>query len=103
MQIEEEDIKRWDFAKMTAKDKRLVEEFKNATQTGGGAADPAAIGHSFHAKQFRDVLKAIKSGGKPAIDGYEGRKSVEVILAIYQAAKTGRVVRLPLKRDPKLG
>lgn len=102
VQIEEEDIKRWDFAKMTAKDKRIVKEFENATQTGGGAADPAAIGHSFHAKQFRDVLKAIKSGGTPAIDGREGRRSVEVILAIYKAAKTGRLVKLPLKRDPKI-
>lgn len=102
VQIEEEDIKRWDFAKMTAGDKRLVKEFENATQSGGGASDPAAIGHAFHTKQFRDVIKAIKDGGKPAIDGHEGRRSVEVILAIYQAAQSGRAVKLPLKRDPKI-
>ena len=100
VQIEEEDIKRWEFAKMTAKDEQLVSEFAGATKTGGGAADPAAIGHAAHADQFHDVIKAIKDGGSPLIDGHEGRKSVEVILAIYQAARTGKTVKLPLKKDP---
>jgi hypothetical protein len=35
-------------------------------------------------------------------DGREGRRSVELILAIYQSAETGKTVRLPLPRDPKL-
>ena len=49
-----------------------------------------------------DVIKAIKTGSVPAIDGREGRRSVEIILAIYQAAETGKKVRLPLKKDPVL-
>jgi UDP-N-acetyl-2-amino-2-deoxyglucuronate dehydrogenase len=98
--IEEEDIKTWQFAKMTAKDKKIVAEFENVTKSGGGAADPSAIGHAAHAHQFRDVLNAIKKGTKPLIDGEEGRRSVEIILAIYQAAKTGKKVVLPLKKDP---
>jgi len=100
--IEEEDIKTWEFAKMTAKDKKIAAEFASKTKTGGGAADPSAIGHAAHAHQFKDVLKAIKQGTAPAIDGKEGRRSVEIILAIYQAAKTDRVVQLPLKKDPVL-
>ncbi|MEM7784645.1 MAG: Gfo/Idh/MocA family oxidoreductase [Planctomycetota bacterium] len=98
--IEEEDIKVWDFAKMTAKDKKIVADFQNLTETGGGAADPAAIGHHAHVKQFRDVLKAIKQGTSPSIDGYEGRRSVEIILAIYKSAETGKPIPLPLKKDP---
>jgi UDP-N-acetyl-2-amino-2-deoxyglucuronate dehydrogenase len=100
--IEEEDIKTWEFAKMTAKDKKIAAEFSSRNTTGGGAADPSAIGHAAHAHQFRDVLKSIKQGTQPSIDGAEGRRSVEVILAIYQAAKTNRVVHLPLKKDPVL-
>lgn len=100
--IEEEDIKTWEFAKMTAKDKKIAAQFGELTETGGGAADPSAIGHAAHCHQFRDVIKAIKKGTKPAIDGAEGRKSVEIILAIYQAAKSEKMVKLPLKRDPKL-
>ena len=100
--IEEEDIKTWQFAKMTAKDKKIAGDFEKRTKTGGGAADPAAIGHAAHAHQFRDVMKAIKNKTKPAIDGAEGRLSVEIILAIYKSAKSGKMVELPLKRDPKL-
>lgn len=100
--IEEEDIKTWQFAKMTAADKKIARELANVTQTGGGAADPAAIGHAAHTHQFKDVIKAIKSGGQPAIDGREGRRSVEIILAIYQAAQSGKSVSLPLKKDPAL-
>jgi UDP-N-acetyl-2-amino-2-deoxyglucuronate dehydrogenase len=48
------------------------------------------------------VLTAIKKGTKPAIDGHEGRRSVEIILAIYKAAETARAVELPLKTDPVL-
>jgi UDP-N-acetyl-2-amino-2-deoxyglucuronate dehydrogenase len=72
------------------------------TQTGGGAADPAAIGHHGHTAMFKDVLKAIKNGTRPLIDGAEGRRSVELILAVYKAAETGRAVALPLKGDPAL-
>ncbi len=69
---------------------------------GGGASDPSAIGHHGHAKQFRDVLSAIETDNTPAVDGHEGRRSVEIILAIYKAAETGKAVKLPLKGDPSL-
>lgn len=100
--LKEEDITEWDFAKMTKKDETLLEEMAGKTKTGGGAADPAAIGHHGHTELFKDVLKAIKKGTKPQVDGLEGRRSVEIILAIYKSAETGRTVPLPLKSDPVL-
>ena len=63
-------------------------------------SDPGAIGHHGHATQFADFVKAIKNDTTPAIDGPEARKSVEVILAIYKAAETGKAVQLPLTKDP---
>jgi predicted dehydrogenase len=94
--IEEEDIKFWAFEEMTTEDEGIVAAFKSRTQTGGGAADPSAIGHAAHAHQFRDVLAAIENGTKPEIDGAEGRRSVEIIVAIYEAAKQKKTVTLPL-------
>jgi predicted dehydrogenase len=45
------------------------------------------------------MVKALKKGGKPLVDGAEGRKAVEIILAIYRSAlKGGKPVQLPLKR-----
>lgn len=97
--IEEEDIKHWEFAKMTAADKKIAASFQNVTESGGGAADPTAIGHAGHTAQFKDVIKSIKSGKTAAIDGSEGRKSVELIRAIYKSAQSGKSVKLPLRSD----
>ncbi len=92
--IEEEDINKWDFAESLPEDAQIRESMANRLSGGGGAADPAAIGHQAHAKQFANVIAAIESGTKPLIDGYEGRKAVEVICAVYESARTGKVVKL---------
>ena len=93
--IEEEDIVKWDFAETAPEDAAIREAMASRqTATGGGAADPAAIGHMAHAKLFQDVLEAIEEGRKPLVDGYEGRRSVEVIRAVYESAKTGKTVKL---------
>jgi predicted dehydrogenase len=98
--LEEEDITMREFAKKTSADKALLERMRGKTKSGGGAADPTAIGHHGHTQLFKDVLSAIKKGRQPSIDGPEGRRSVEVILAIYKSAQSGRPVKLPLKSDP---
>ncbi|MEC7564317.1 MAG: Gfo/Idh/MocA family oxidoreductase [Planctomycetota bacterium] len=100
--LEEEDIIGWEFAKMTKSDRRLVQNMGGATQTGGGASDPSAIGHHAHALLFKDAIKEIAGKPSRSILGIEGRRSVEIILAIYKAASSGKSVQLPLKRDPVL-
>jgi predicted dehydrogenase len=100
--MEEEDLVKWDFAKKKSRDALVHKRMAEKVSGGGGAADPAAIGHHGHARHFRDVLRAVRKGGQPRIDGPEGRRSVEVILAIYKAAETGRSVTLPLASDPAL-
>jgi UDP-N-acetyl-2-amino-2-deoxyglucuronate dehydrogenase len=100
--MEEEDLIKWDFARKRKRDEAVQRQMAQRLSGGGGAADPAAIGHHGHARQFRDVLKAVKKGSPPLVDGHEGRRSVEIILGIYKAAETGRAVKLPLKSDPVL-
>ena len=100
--MEEEDLIKWDFAKKRACDQAIHKKMTEQVSGGGGAADPSAIGHHGHTRQFQDVLKALKKGTTPSVDGPEGRRSVEIILGIYKAAETGRAVKLPLKSDPVL-
>lgn len=100
--LEEEDIKVWDFAEPTSDDQAMLREMAGKTETGGGAADPAAIGHHGHTELFRDAIRAIEQGTTPMVDGPGGRRSVEIILAVYQAAETGQAILLPLADDPKL-
>jgi len=45
---------------------------------------------------IEDAIQVINEGAAPAVDGYEGRKSVELNLAIYESARRGTEVKLPL-------
>ena len=47
-----------------------------------------------HTVQFRDLLRAIETGTKPAIDVYEGKRPVDVILSIYDASASGQRIYL---------
>jgi len=100
--LEEEDIVKWDFAVSAAEDASIRETMTNRHSSGGGAADPAAIGSRGHAKLFRNMMNAIDGKEKLVIDGPDGRRSTEIILAVYQAAETGQAVKLPLAADPVL-
>jgi predicted dehydrogenase len=100
--LEEEDLKAWDFAKPRKEDKAIVEQMQKHKSSGGGASDPTAIGYHGHAMQFRDFVEAVRRNRPPAIDGHEGRRSVEIILGVYKSAETGKSVTLPLASDPVL-
>lgn len=93
--LREEDITVWNFADKHADDDALLARMANRTQTGGGAGDPKAIGHHAHRLMFQDVVDAVKAGRQPQLGGSEGRKSVALISAIYEAARTGRTVAVP--------
>jgi predicted dehydrogenase len=94
--VEQDDIIFWKFEKPTPLDKKVEQLMSQRKSGSGGASDPRAISHAGHRKQFEDFLCALKTGGKPLVDGPEGRKSVEIILGIYKSAKTGKRVKLPL-------
>jgi predicted dehydrogenase len=47
-----------------------------------------------HVEFYRDALQTIVSGRRALIDGIEGRRSLEVIHAIYESIETGREVTL---------
>lgn len=92
--LEEEDLKQWEFAETLAIDEQIRNEMQGQTKTGGGAADPAAIGHHGHQMFFDDFANAVNTNTGPLIDGHQGRISVEVIEAIYKSAREGRPIHL---------
>jgi UDP-N-acetyl-2-amino-2-deoxyglucuronate dehydrogenase len=100
--MEEEDIKVWDFAAKLPADEAVHARMASSKSSGGGASDPSAIGHHGHARQFAEMVQAIEQNREPAVNGPEGRRSIEIILAIYKAAETGTAVKLPLVSDPEL-
>jgi len=56
---------------------------------------------SGHTGQLENVLSAIETGGSVAITGEDGRRTIELITAVYKAGAEGATVSLPLdKADP---
>ena len=49
-----------------------------------------------HQGYYRNVLAVLRGEAKPDTDGRGGRKSLELILGIYQSARTGKDVAFPL-------
>lgn len=76
----------WNFADETdadAANKSLQEATSNVYGNG-------------HTSLYADVINAVEEHRAPYIDAVAGRNAVEMILAIYQSAATGKPVKLPL-------
>lgn len=54
---------------------------------------PPDIGFS-HREFFKNVIGSIKTNKDPLLDGIEGLKTLELIEAIYESARTGKEVKL---------
>ena len=80
-------VEHWAFAEYDDDDK-LVE----ATQT-----NPPSVYGFGHEAYYRNVLSVLRGDAEPETDGRAGRKSLELILGIYESAKSGRDVPLPLR------
>jgi predicted dehydrogenase len=97
--VEQDDITLWNFQEKVPSDNDVLASIAGQTGFKAGASDPRGITHIGHRDQLADFLRAIDSNSSPIVDGREGRKSVEIIRAIYRSAKTGMMVRLPLEDD----
>lgn len=59
------------------------------------ASSPVVSDVRGHRKIMEDFLDAIRNDRAPICDGREGRKSVELVQAIYQSSRTGQPITLP--------
>ncbi len=97
--VEQDDLTLWTFATPATEDAAIQARLAVATGFNAGSSDPRGITHAGHRDQLADFLHAIDTGTAPLVDGREGRRSVEIIRAIYRSAQTGRAVELPLRDD----
>lgn len=51
-----------------------------------------------HSKLYKDVVEAINDDREPYVNAQAGRDALELVLAIYQSAATGKKVELPMKQ-----
>jgi predicted dehydrogenase len=60
-----------------------------APVAAGSGASPTGIGTLGHTLIVQDFVAAIREGRDPLVDGVEGRRSLALVLAIYEAAGLG--------------
>jgi predicted dehydrogenase len=93
--LEGDRIRAWDVPGMSEDERRRVAELTGPS-VESGVADPRLSTHVDHQAQLEDFLFAIEHDREPLVNGEEGRKSLEIVLAVYQSARTRCVVPLPL-------
>ncbi len=80
-------VEHWQFASYDDDDKLI-----DAAST----TPPTVYGFG-HEAYYRNVLAVLRGAATPDTDGRSGRKSLELVLGIYESAKTGREVPFPLR------
>lgn len=79
-------FEKWEFNDSDEDDK-LVEE------TNYQPPNVYGFGHTAY---YKNVIDSLRGDAPPATDGRSGRKSLELILAIYKSAREGKRIPLPL-------
>jgi UDP-N-acetyl-2-amino-2-deoxyglucuronate dehydrogenase len=97
--VEQDDVTLWTFAASAPEDAEIQAKIAAVSGFTAGSSDPRGITHAGHRDQLADFLHAIDTNTAPLVDGREGRRSVEIIRAIYRSARTGQSVSLPLADD----
>lgn len=78
-------------------------EYKAGSSTDKAGVSSPDISFQCHQRQYQDIVAAIKNNREPSVNGMEGRKALEIILAIYKSAYIGNRVALPLSDSMFLG
>lgn len=80
-------IEEWRFADMLDDAEQVKREYHESP--------PNVYGFG-HTPLYADVIDAIEKDRPPYVTAQDGKAAVELVLAVYQSAKEGRPVKLPL-------
>ena len=83
------EMKHWKFEEAHPDDDVVIRDFST------NPPDVYGFGHKAY---YDHVVRAIQEGGPNLVDGIEGRRSLELINAIYESVETGR--EIPLRFHP---
>lgn len=82
------EIKHWCFSSPLPEDSETMEKF---------STNPPDVYGFGHKSYYEHVIECIEEGKKALVDGLEGRRSLELIMAIYESIETGEEVFLRFK------
>jgi len=79
------EIVHWNFTEAKPQDNEVKEKY---------SVNPPNVYGFGHLEYYNDVINSITNNTKSLIDGFEGKKSLEIISAIYESIETGQEVFL---------
>jgi len=85
------EMRTWNFDHELEGDAEVIEKY---------SVNPPNVYGFGHQAYYNHVVDCIKNGNSNLVDGLQGRKSIELINAIYESIETGREVFMHFK--PKL-
>jgi UDP-N-acetyl-2-amino-2-deoxyglucuronate dehydrogenase len=89
------EMKHWNFSLPVAGDEEVMTNF---------SVNPPNVYGFGHKAYYDHVVDCLVNGGRHLVDGLQGRKSLELINAIYESVETGREVPLRFRpRHTRLG
>lgn len=80
-------IEEWQFADQLDDPKEVKETYKE---------NPPSVYGFGHNPLYKDVIDAIQNDREPYVTAEDGRKALELVLAIYKSSLEGKSVKLPL-------
>jgi UDP-N-acetyl-2-amino-2-deoxyglucuronate dehydrogenase len=83
------ELKTWQFQDPAADDNDVFEKW---------GKNPGHFAWN-HKEYLKDVINSLQANRRGLVEGFEGRKSLELINAIYESAETGQMV--PIRFRPK--
>ena len=60
------------------------------------ASDSRTFGTEGHKAQIQEMVQVVRNGERPRIDGPEARSTLELVVAMYESARSGAPLNLPL-------
>lgn len=89
-----EGISKWS---VIGPDGQPLDKLTSGVGVNQALTNPTDISMEGHGIIIADLVNCVNAGKEPIVPGTEGRKALEIILAIYESSKTGKPVKLPLK------
>ncbi|MBQ3052750.1 MAG: Gfo/Idh/MocA family oxidoreductase [Clostridia bacterium] len=80
-------IEVWNFADELDDSREVIQNYSE---------NPPNVYGFGHTPLYADVIDAIENDREPLVSGEDGKRALELVLAIYQSAATGKPVKLPL-------
>ena len=80
----------WNFSGVNDEERVILEQYRE---------NPPDVYGFGHMRYLQDVVECLREARPGAVDGREARRSLELIVAIYESIESGKEIKLPVVRQ----